>query len=70
MSGTRRGGEWRVRKRCSGSKIGTVKFPSPLFPANDYFLEYLVVAEAVSALKKTFARILLIIVSSRYGTVM
>ena len=29
----------------------------------------LVVAEAVSALKKTFARILLIVVSSGYGTV-
>ena len=62
--------EGRGSKRCSGSKIGAVKFPSPLSPANGYFPEYLVVAEAVSALKKTFARILLIIVSSGYGTVM
>ena len=70
MSGVRRGGEWRGSKRCSESKIGVVKFPSPLSPARGIFPEYLVVAEAVSALKKTFARILLIVVSSGYGTVM
>ena len=45
-------------------------FLPSLSPANGYFPEYLVVAEAVSALKKTFARILLIVVSSGYGTVM
>ena len=34
------------------------------------FSSYLVFAEGVSALKKTFARVLLIIVSLGYGTVM
>ena len=34
------------------------------------FSSYLVIAEGVSALKKTFARVLLIIVSLGYGTVM
>ena len=43
-------------------------FP-PCFPVKDYPV-YLVLAEGVSALKNTFVRVLFILVSLGYGTVM
>ena len=68
--------EWAVEGanvvvKETGTFVHSRFFLSSLPPAkNGYFLGYLIVAEAVSAVKKTFARILLIIVSYGYGTVM